>query len=149
MQSIQWEAVRANWGNGFTLVELLVVIGIIAMLIAILLPTLGSAGFSAGDSNMSNLRQWAEAFHMYASQYSAGRCPRTGTNSTYRASRSDTGMIRRCGSTHCHPWLRKSLDDQQQDDDSAKIKRLPIEGDNSLFCVPGHLDRDLGVWDRP
>jgi prepilin-type N-terminal cleavage/methylation domain-containing protein len=63
---------------GFTLVELLVVVAIIAILIALLLGVLGRARASASAlACCSNLRQIGVAFHVYASD-NAGRLPEPG-----------------------------------------------------------------------
>lgn len=61
--------------RGFTLVELLVVIGIIAVLISMLLPTLNRARSAAGSVTcLANLRQMGTALQLYA-QNNRGLAP--------------------------------------------------------------------------
>jgi prepilin-type N-terminal cleavage/methylation domain-containing protein len=77
----RWRMAWKGAGSGrgaFTLIELLVVVAIIALLAALLLPTLGKAKESAQRIQcLSQLKQWGVAFHSYAHD-NEGVMPREG-----------------------------------------------------------------------
>ena len=90
---------ESNRRTGFTLVELLVVIGIIAVLVGILLPTLSRAREAANRTQcLSNLRQIATFLNMYANAYnqqvpigySGGIDPNVSENQNYDLSRNSS-----------------------------------------------------------
>lgn len=128
-----WKRPRAV---GFTLVELLVVIGIIAIMMSILLPTLGRARDAARRTQcMNNLRQWGQGFHMYASLY-RGMLPADGQDGDKPAAPVGNwdGMDLWFNAIP-NVVIKRSYFQMQEDDASGK-QRLPIEGDTNLFVCP-------------
>ena len=84
---VELPAVSGRQRRAFTLVELLVAVGIIAIMIAILLPTLARARESANRvACLSNLRQLAAAVIAYAGENKShlpDACPTNSTDSAY------------------------------------------------------------------
>ncbi|MGC4031259.1 MAG: DUF1559 domain-containing protein [Tepidisphaeraceae bacterium] len=82
----------ARRGQAFTLVELLVVIGIIALLISILLPSLNRARESARRVKcLSNMRQIVVAMQMFAQDNKGSMPARASTTTTIRNNNGTLG----------------------------------------------------------
>ena len=129
-----------NWHGkqkraAFTLVELLVVIGIIALLISILLPTLQRAR-EAGNkiSCASNMRQIGLAFEMYLNEYK-GTYPPAWFQDDYLTSNNSNGLL-----NHTFTWssmLRKYLGVRNND---------PLKpADLKVYKCPSDVN-DRAVW---
>ncbi len=108
--------------RGFTLVELLVVIGIIALLISILLPSLNKAREQGNRvACLSNLRQLGGAMIMYTNE-NKGWFPRAAASGTYDDDwifwqttriQNDGALVKYMGSTFVAAHYRCPSDDPQ------------------------------------
>lgn len=96
---------------GFTLVELLVVIGIIALLIGILLPSLNKARqASVSAACKSNLHQYVLAAEMYNSDYRGFQVD------AYKIFNVPTGLVRYMGKSQALAKVARCPGDNQPDD---------------------------------
>jgi len=119
--------------SGFSLIELLTVIAVIAILSAILVPTVGKVRAQARLSNcVSNLRQWGQANLMFAAD-NRGMIPWDGG-----ANRGPHNMVLHPDARGVRPWWNALPPYMDSPTISAlqTARNLPTLGDSSVFICP-------------
>jgi prepilin-type N-terminal cleavage/methylation domain-containing protein len=130
---------------GFTLVELLVVIGIIAVLVSMLLPALNKARGSANRAAcLSNLHQMHTMLFMYANAY----------KDQIPLGISGSGTVGAGVANGSNYWLTRPATVAFKDPDTDRVRffgmgfmikqRLVNEGSGQVFYCPSSTDRHHG-----
>ena len=135
----------------FTLIELLVVVAIIALLMAILIPSLGKARESARRAYcQSNLRQWGTGYSIYAQLYNeilpfTGRSD--GNNAGNYLGYWDDPSYWVNGVPAVLSSSERTYNDMQVDDLAGR-SRLPTLGSKSIFVCPSCVSIAAGNGDQ-
>ena len=122
--------------RGFTLIELLVVIAIIALLIGILLPSLGSARNAArGAVNLANLRSIGQGGDLYINDHEKFMPFRLPSGQYHEASgRHRARWHWTVGEYVGQPWRPQNADEVFTFENDDYIPRI----DNKVFMNPRH-----------